>query len=200
MFNMIERVWGSLVGAWRYDYSSEIRSATMHAPARPLAQPVEEQDNGVNITASFDEVAGVIIVGIKTGNLSRPAEWLSSKGVEVIWVANLSDAMLFALQGEIYSHLIVDVDQQGGAETCFDALLRFRKEVCTMPVILFSNEFAVDNFELNRIWLCDVSLTGRASVASLELAMLMSPYNNNIWQTRCKDTIQSERAPSVAAE
>jgi hypothetical protein len=128
-------------------------------------------------------------IEVKCGYLgarNRQYQWLAEM------LANnqitLQDEMSFQSFGDLsreavtsYDFLFVDIEALGGIIKIFDKLASLRVEYPSVPVILISAEFEVDDFDTTRLVLADVSLRTPILYASLELALFEATNNNRKW-------------------
>ncbi|MEQ9564924.1 MAG: hypothetical protein RLN85_03770, partial [Pseudomonadales bacterium] len=82
-----------------------------------------------------------------------------------------------------------------GIDACFDALIWIRENIVSVPVVVLSHDFLVDDFSCERLALTDVSLRLPVSFPSLELSLAIAQHNNLSWQLR--STEMSERLSYV---
>jgi hypothetical protein len=84
-----------------------------------------------------------------------------------------------------YDFLFVDIEALGGIVKIFDTLASLRVKHPSVPVILISDEFEVDDFDTTRRVLADVSLRTPILYASLELALFEATNNNR----KCRENV-----------
>lgn len=137
--------------------------------ARPLTRPARRR--------------GVLCVGRRGGDLEKPAAWIAGRNLPVQWTRTLGEVESL-LQGARPSHLFIGIDDLGDLPTCVDDLLALRKTAPDVAVILFSQAFKTDDFDLGRLVLGDVSLRAPVNFRSLAMAMQVSEAHNRIWQGR----------------
>lgn len=104
----------------------------------------------------------------------------------------LADALLDARADICFSNdlarlqhsnvLLVDIDSLGGILGSIDQLLCLRTQNRPRITILLSAEFSRDDFDANRLWVCDASLRLPFSFARLEQAFVEADNNNMVWQ------------------
>ncbi len=134
-----------------------------------------------------DPLRSVLLVGTRLEDMAKPADWLAAQSLQITWASRADWVKLVLERRHAYSYVMLDIDYLGGIKTIYDALAHLRIEVPDLPIILLSSSFARNNFNLDRIWLCDVSLRAPVTFAALELAMTTSELNNAVWQTRCSE-------------
>ena len=131
-----------------------------------------------------EDPRNIMLLGPYDGALMKPSIWLEGQSVHLDWESSFAKARALLSRRTKYSHLLIDLDALGGIAKLFDTLRRFRDEMPTIPVILFSSDFLVDDMDLDRIWLCDASLRPTATFTTLELALAISEVNNQHWQAQ----------------
>ena len=121
-------------------------------------------------------------LGAHNHQYQRLAEMLASNQI------TLQDDMSFQTFGDLsreavtsYDFLFVDIEALGGIVKIFDKLASLRVGYPSLPVILISAEFEVDDFDTTRLVLTDVSLRTPILYASLELALFEATNNNRKW-------------------
>ncbi len=175
---VVERVVTQAAALLRRGPATEPVSLTP-APRKP---DVAEPDRGPREGRAD---LGVGLLGNCMGNLRDLAGWLGYLHMETVWHTQFATVRALARGPRPFSHLFIDVEQQGGIHKLLDGLWAFRLEVPDLPVILVSDAFSYDDFDLDRIWLADVCLRAASSLATVELALQMSVLNNRVWRGRC---------------
>lgn len=127
----------------------------------------------------------VVVVGSQRGSLAGALDWLADQSVPVRLLRSLETLASSEVCAEA-SHALIDLDAMGGVENAYEALRRLREDRPGLPVILASNFFRADDFGLERLPLCDVSLRLPCSFAAFEFALSEAEINNQIWQDRKK--------------
>lgn len=127
----------------------------------------------------------VLLYGAVQGDLAKPATWLTNHAWPIKWKKRFDLLIGILAQPHSYSHIMINLDDLGGIYDAYDSLIDLRLRFPELPVILVSRSFAVDDMDLERIWLCDVSLRAPVTFKALELAMTVSTQNNAVWQARC---------------
>lgn len=79
---------------------------------------------------------------------------------------------------------VINLDDFGGITEVIDDLLEWRLLCPDLPTILLSGEFEVDDFDLDRLPVCDCSIKYTSNPASLHLALKQSLLNNAVWFNR----------------
>ena len=95
--------------------------------------------------------------------------------------------------------LLVDIDSLGGISWSIDQLLVLRAQRRSRITILLSAEFSSDDFDANRLWVCDASLRLPFSFARLEQAFVEADNNNLVWQDEQVRPALAVRAPQSLA-
>jgi hypothetical protein len=160
------------------------RAGNSRPASGPHSSPMRE---AIMHSLDCDPLRSVLLVGTPLGEMAKPADWLAAQSLQITWASRADWVKLVLKRRHAYSHVMLNIDHLGGINTIFDALAHLRIEVPDLPIILLSSSFARNNFNLDRIWLCDVSLRAPVTFAALELAMTTSELNNAVWQTRCSD-------------
>jgi len=127
----------------------------------------------------------VVVVGSQRGSLAGALDWLVDQSVPVRLFRSLEALAISEASAEA-SHALIDLDAIGGVENAYEALRRLREDRPGLPVIMASNFFRADDFGLERLPLCDVSLRLPCSFAAFEFALSLAEINNQIWQDRKK--------------
>ena len=163
----------------------------MLAPQRvPKGGAVHKAEPAQMYALDVQEASAVLIVGEKRDNARLLVDCLRDQGIEILTCKSLGDVRSrnrFAHRWRLFSvsHLVVDVDDLGGIETIYSDLRRIRDTIPDLAVILISSRFAVDDFSLERLALCDASIRAKSSFAGIEFALSESlSVNNKAWQAR----------------
>lgn len=88
--------------------------------------------------------------------------------------------------------LIVDLDTLTDEGKNCDLLFDLRAHHPSLSVILISGSFARDDFTIERLPLCDVSLRAPTSLKSFETGIKDALENNAAWQKRISELFHSE--------
>lgn len=88
--------------------------------------------------------------------------------------------------------VIINLDDLGGATEVIEELIAWRLEFPSIPTILVSGEFEVDDFDLHRLSICDCSIKSTSNPYSLHLALKQSFINNMIWAERQEERINTD--------
>lgn len=130
---------------------------------------------------------------ILAGDLSRIAHDISAQHLSVIKTASLPQAqaalwLRSVAKGRPVSHLIVNVDDLGGIEDLYSSLRLIRDSIPSLAVILVSSKFSRDDFDTDRLALCDVSIRPGCSTTVLKSALNDSKaVNNPMWVQRRRE-------------
>jgi len=81
-------------------------------------------------------------------------------------------------------HVIFELDSFGGITEVYDALRKVRDTYPKAVVIAVSGSFLVNDFDLERLPLCDVSLRWPVRSKTLEEAFHHADANNKVWNKR----------------
>ena len=90
------------------------------------------------------------------------------------------------------SCVIINLDDLGGATEVIEELIAWRLNFPSMPTILVSGEFEVDDFDLHRLSICDCSIKSTGNPSSLHAALKQSFINNMIWAERQGEQIDAD--------
>ncbi len=163
------------------------------AMALRISSPAKERQDQQKVWTDFDKKSlnpwkrqTVMTLGSRNGALSKWYTWSADKEVSITAISGLNKARELRAQRECVSLLVIDLDERGGIGHFFEELYQFRQDCADVIVILVSETFSDDDFDLNRIWLCDVSLRAASTFTAIDLSMTMSGINNAEWQRRCK--------------
>lgn len=80
--------------------------------------------------------------------------------------------------------LVVDADSLGDLRAVVDRLVILRARRPDLPVILITRRVLRDDFDLERLPLCDVTLRGPADPRNMAFALQEAAVNNRVWVTR----------------
>ena len=81
-------------------------------------------------------------------------------------------------------HVIFDLDSFGGITEVYDGLRNLRDTYPKVRVIAVSGSFLVNDFDLERLPLCDASLRWPVRSKTLEEAFHHADANNKVWNKR----------------
>lgn len=94
--------------------------------------------------------------------------------------------------------MIVDLDSLNDVNGAVDALANLRKERPNLLVILLSKQVKRDDFSLERLALCDVTLRLPVGSEDLAFALQEARVNNQVWVMRCRQMKLQGAAAAVA--
>ena len=123
----------------------------------------------------FEALGRVEIVSVDHDLTKRLAEVLLDQSADICFSRDLA-----SLQNS--NVLLVDIDGLGGILGLIDQLLCLRAQNRSRIIILLSAEFSRDDFDADRLSVCDASLRLPFSYARLEQAFVEAESNNMIWQ------------------
>jgi len=125
------------------------------------------------------------IVLLAGARLGMAEDWMLRQEINTARIPNLSKITTRAYDSKVISHLIVDVDHFGGIVFVLGELRRIRDTFPEIVIVLVSGDFSYDDFNCERLAICDVSLRSPVSLASLEFGLSEATnINNPIWQER----------------
>lgn len=145
------------------------------AVARPVLRPAPD-------AAAAERVA---VFGSREGAMAGVATWLREEGLEIAWAKPAPDLLAALVADRRISLALIDLDALGGISAALEGLLMLRRSRPDLPVILVSHGFLTDDFDLERLPLCDASLRAPVRRAALEFALgEAADVNNPIWVSR----------------
>ncbi len=116
---------------------------------------------------------------------TRLKHWLTENAVDLNAADSLRQANLsISTSNQPIGLVIVDLESCGGIASVASDLITFRLRHRATPVILISDESAVDDFSTERLAITDVTLRGPVSLSRLDLALAEAQINNQVWQDR----------------
>lgn len=87
--------------------------------------------------------------------------------------------------------LFFEVESFGGVDKTFEDLRFVRDSFSAVKIIFISKNFLVDDFSLERLPLCDVSLRWPASRHSMMEGLDVARENNQIWAARLEGILEA---------
>ncbi|SMH51271.1 hypothetical protein [Maritimibacter sp. HL-12] len=118
-------------------------------------------------------------------SVSLALDWFRAQGVKSYHLDSFADAVTVVLDApRAWSYLLVDIDDFGGVEGVIDELMQLRKLAPSLPVILLSSGFAVNDYGTERLYVTDASLRLPLTLGALEVAVEDAPMNNREWRQR----------------
>lgn len=93
--------------------------------------------------------------------------------------------------------VFVDVDGYGGPTQVVDHLLLFRKDMPHVTTVLLSSDFSSNDFSVDRLAICDCSISCAQSLPNLEIALEQAFLNNAIWLDRQRKRLQHDDVVDV---
>ena len=143
-------------------------------------QPISAMEDRLFVTAEMhglcrEDLGRVQIVSNNFHLNTLISDFLMSQRVEICFSTDLA-----SLQDS--NVLLVDIDSLGGIELVADQLRVVRTRSRSCIIILLSAEFSRDDFDADRLSVCDASLRVPFSYARLEQALIEADNNNMVWQ------------------
>lgn len=169
--------------ATRVALSSNLEDAALdHVVARKL----HDNQVGPDALTYSDALFGSAVLLIDPQERQvRLKHWLTENAVDLNSAGSLRQAKAkIAASNQPIGLVIVDLESCGGIASVASELLTFRLQHKTTPVILISDESAVDDFSTERLAITDVTLRGPVSLSRLDLALAEAQINNQVWQDR----------------
>lgn len=177
--------WGIVPEAWLqclrqlFGFTSEVKPGQSDQ-AYLRHKPVNRADRLGVIDIESHEI--VLLAGARLGCVE---EWILRAEINTARISNLARITKADYGGRIISHLIVDIDYFGGIICVIDELMRIRNTYPKIVVVLVSDDFTHDDFNCERLAICDVSLRFPFNLAALEFGLTEATnINNPIWQER----------------
>ncbi len=167
----------------RLSFAMDIEEAAIdHVAARKLSD--NQIGPGTLSYADAFQGSDVLLIDPREQQI-RLKHWLRENAVDLNSVESLRQANLkISTSNQPIGLVIVDLESCGGIASVASDLIAFRLRHQTTPVILISDESAVDDFSTERLAIADVTLRGPVSLSRLDLALAEAPINNQVWQDR----------------
>lgn len=147
--------------------------AADHAPA-PEGR---RQDTGLRAYAPYLVVTG------RRPRLAGVLAWIREQADLVHVVADLDQAANLVHAGR-YSCAVIDADSLGDLAHVVGAVVSLRDQRPNLPVILVTAGVRRDNYELERLPLCDVTLRHPVDPETFAFAVQEAQVNNRVWIAR----------------
>lgn len=152
----------------------------------PVPQPAPVAETG----------GRVALFGRPEGTMAEVATWLRRDGVAIAWARPAPDLLASLAADRRIGLALIDLDAMGGILAALESLLVLRRSRPDLPVILVSRGFLTDDFDLERLPLCDASLRAPVRRAVLEFALSeAAEVNNPIWVSRQAEACGSRAHP-----
>ena len=127
----------------------------------------------VGVITKTDEIASAFVDAvIGTGGVPARTRFLQAAFYEI---------MMYP--GE-WSVVVVHLDDFGHISVLFDLVRSFRLRCPGVPVVLASRKFSKDDLTLERLPLCDASLSVPSTIQSIRAALDAAIENNDVWHER----------------
>ena len=169
--------------ATRVAFSSSLEDLALdHAVERKL---LANQTGPDSLTYSDALFGSTVLLLDPQERQIRLKHWLTENAVDMKSVESLPQATSkISSSNQPIGLVIVDLESCGGIATAASDLLTFRLQHKSTPVIIISDESAVDDFSTERLAITDVTLRGPVSLSRLDLALAEAQINNQVWQDR----------------
>lgn len=167
----------------RLSFATDLEEAALdHVAARKLSD--NQIGPGTLSYADAFQGSDTLLIDPRERQI-RLKHWLTENAVDLnsvesLWQANLK----ISTSNQPIGLVIVDLESCGGIASVASDLIAFRLRHQSTPVILISDESAVDDFSTERLAIADVTLRGPVSLSRLDLALAEAPINNQVWQDR----------------
>lgn len=141
--------------------------------------------------------APYLVVTSRRARLAGILAWIRQQGDLAHVVPDLEQAAQH-VHATRWSCIVVDVDSQGDLAAAVDAVVTLREQRPNLPVILVSAQVKRDDFELERLPLCDVTLRLPVDPENFCFAVQEAQVNNRVWIAR-RRALHLSRADGDAA-
>ena len=160
------------------DYASQ---AILNSAIRQnLLKPKQVVENSTGVNA-----ASYVLVGPSLLEMNDEAVEASLAGRNYVYCQSLDSLNIYlATAGSRHVHVIFDLDSFGGITEVYDGLRNVRDTYPKVRVIVVSGSFLVNDFDLERLPLCDASLRWPVRSKTLEEAFHHADTNNKVWNKR----------------
>lgn len=146
---------------------------------------IDSQIGPGNLTYADALYGSTVLLVDPRDRQTRLKHWLRDNAVDLNSVDSLRQANLnISTSNQPIGLVILDLESCGGIALVASDLIAFRLRHQTTPVILISDESAVDDFSTERLAITDVTLRGPVSLSRLDLALAEAQINNQVWQDR----------------
>ena len=122
----------------------------------------------------------VIIATKDRQRISALMGWIGDQGHPVVLADALAE-MEYRVHAARCGCLIVDIDTFDDLVRAIDVLVQLREQRPNLMVILLSEQVRRDDFSLERLPLCDVTLRYPLEPADLAFALEEAAVNNRVW-------------------
>lgn len=137
------------------------------------------------------EPGRVLLISRRPGRFAHVRRWLLYNHFS--WLAESSLDRIVrmlnsggSIHGLLQDYVFIDIDSDTDVDELFGQLFVIREFSPETRVILVCSSFKCDDFSSEGLNICDVSLRWPISLARLELGLVMSCSNNDIWrEKRC---------------
>jgi hypothetical protein len=103
---------------------------------------------------------------------------------EIGWTCRIASGLPSVSCDPECAAILVDLDSLGALDDVCETLINHRAISSSVPVLLVSATFGRDDFGLTRLAIGDVSLRDPVRSTSLEDALEVAVYNNQVWRAR----------------
>lgn len=139
-------------------------------------------------TAAKEQAQTAVPILLIMGRRKSAAEvdrLISASGHPVLRERSIGKAAQQAL-GFRLKCMVVHVDSCGSPVQVIDDLVSLREERPNLTVVVVSKGVKRDDFSLERLAMCDVTLRLPAGPEDLEFALQEARINNRVWVMRCR--------------
>jgi DNA-binding NtrC family response regulator len=169
---------------WLFSVDPKLEKLPVKKSERRSSQPVKVDGDVVKtfMLASNDRE--------KFRNLSQ---FLKTFDADTLAIRSIQEATsIYQRRAREKTMLIVDLDTLTDGDRKYELLFDLRAHYPGLPVMLISESFARDDFSIERLPLCDVSLRAPTSFKSFEAGIKDALENNGAWQKRNSELFHSE--------
>jgi hypothetical protein len=169
---------------WLFSVDPKLAKLPVKKAEQRSCQPIKVDEDVVKtfLLASNDRE--------KFGNLTQ---FLKTFDADTLAIRSIQEATsIYQRRARGKTMLIVDLDTLTDGDKKYELLFDLRAHYHGVPVMLISDSFARDDFSIERLPLCDVSLRAPTSFKSFDTGIKDALENNAAWQKRISELFHSE--------
>lgn len=166
--------------------------------AAPVAATVAPEAGGAGMPRQDWQIftAPFLLVSQRAARLDHVVGWIHARGSAVKLVSSLDEAVA-DVRAKRWTSIVVDADSVGDLPMVVDTLVRLREERPHLPLILVSGRVSRDDFDLERLPLCDVTLRHPVEADNFGFAVQEAMINNRVWIARRRALHLMHATPSA---
>lgn len=103
---------------------------------------------------------------------------------ELVQIVPDLEQACYRVQSARWTCLVIDIDSQGALASAIDSIIQIRNQRPNLPIILISALVKQNDFDLERLPLCDVTLRLPVAAEDFLFAVEEAKVNNRIWIAR----------------